>query len=69
VANLVKLTDAINEIRNGIAHRLTSRGSFTGLRGDARRVARAYERAFKVFEAAHDEFRVAFHSLAKDVFS
>ena len=27
-----------------------------------------YERIFLIFEAAHDYFRVAFHSFAKDVF-
>ena len=31
-SQLLKLTDTLNEIRNGIAHRLTARGSFAGLR-------------------------------------
>jgi hypothetical protein len=64
---LLKLAEAINEIRNGVAHRLLQRGSLAGLRRDARRAQRLLERIFSIYDEAHDDFRVAFHQIAKDL--
>ncbi len=64
-ARLIRLAGQLNEIRNGIAHKLLSRGSLSGLRTEAKRAHRLHEKLFTVFEAAHDDFRVAFHSYRK----
>lgn len=64
---LLKLAGALNDIRNGVAHRLLQRGSLAGLRRDAQRSHRLFDRIFSIFDAAHDEFRVTFHGIAKDL--
>jgi hypothetical protein len=64
---LVKI-DQINSIRVGIVHKLTQRGSLDGLTRETRRAKRLYDDAFAIFDQAHDDFRVAFHSYHKDMF-
>jgi hypothetical protein len=64
---LLDLAEGLNEIRNGIAHKLLQRGSLRGLRADAQRSHRLFNRIFSMFDDAHDEFRVTFHGIAKDL--
>ena len=64
---LLKLAGDLNDIRNAVAHRLLQRGSLAGLRSDARRSHRLFDRIFSIFDEVHDEFRVTFHGLAKDL--
>jgi hypothetical protein len=64
---LLELAEALNDIRNGIAHKLLQRGSLRGLRADARRSHRLFNRIFSKFDDAHDEFRLTFHGMAKDL--
>ncbi len=58
---LVKI-DQINSIRIGIVHKLTQRGSLGELTRETRRANRLYDNAFGIFDQAHDDFRVTFHS-------
>lgn len=62
----LKRVEELNEIRIGIAHKLTRRGSLVGIRREALRAQRLYLRAFKVFDRAHDFFRVVFNDLRKE---
>src|ERR1051325_1493868 len=59
---LLNLAEALNKIRNSIAHRLLRRGTLRGLRNDARRSHRIFNRIFSIYDSAHDKFRVTFHS-------
>ncbi len=63
---LLELAGSLNDIRNGVAHKLLQRGSFSGLRRDAQKSLRLYERTFSIFDEAHDDFRVTFSAIAKD---
>src|SRR5215471_14752043 len=63
---LLSLADRINTLRIGVVHKLTARGSLAGLRKDSIAANRVYEKAYAIFESAHDEFRVDFHGYRKD---
>jgi hypothetical protein len=64
---LLTLSGALNDLRNGVAHRLLHRGSLAGLRRDAHRSHRLFDRVSSIFAAAHDEFRTTFHGLPKEL--
>jgi len=63
---LLTLAEDLNVIRNGVAHKLLQRGSLTGLRADARKAHRLFDRMFAIYDDAHDNYRVTFHCIAKD---
>jgi hypothetical protein len=65
---LLKTAEQLNGIRIDAVHKLTRRGTLAGLARDARRAKALFERAFDVFDDAHDDFRVAFKDIRKDVF-
>lgn len=65
--SLLSLAEALNNIRNDVAHRLLQRETLAGLRRDAQRARSLFKRIFSIYDTAHDEFRIAFHSLAKDL--
>jgi hypothetical protein len=64
---LLTLAEDLNAIRNGVAHKLLQRGSLSGLRADAKRAHRLFDRMFAIYDDAHDDYRVTFHGIAKDV--
>jgi len=61
------VTDRINAIRVDVVHKLTRRGSLSGLRRDALKARRLYERAYSIFDDVHDGFRVDLHGFRKDL--
>jgi hypothetical protein len=58
----------LNSLRINIVHGLTKRGSLNGLRRQASRAQRLYEICYRLFDAAHDDFRVCFKDFRKDKF-
>jgi len=66
-AKLLKLADAINRIRVEVVHKLTRRGSLSGLTRDARRAKSTYDRIFAIFDDAHDDFRVVLSAYKRDL--
>jgi len=66
--HLLALAGDLNGIRNGVAHKLLQKGSLNGLRADAKRSHRLFDRMFSIYDDAHDHYRVTFHGIAKDVY-
>ena len=65
---LLKLAEDLNSIRNGVAHKLLQRGSLNGLRADAKKAHRLFNRMFAIYDDAHDHYRVTFHGISKNVY-
>lgn len=65
---LLQRAGQLNSLRIEVVHRLVSRGSLAGLRRLAGRAQRLYEDCYRLFDTAHDHFRVCFKDFRKDVF-
>src|SRR5262249_15907888 len=64
----LRILSELNDIRIAIVHKLPKRGSLKGLTREGCRAQRLYGEVFKIFDRAHDNFRLAFKDFKKDVF-
>jgi hypothetical protein len=58
----------LNRHRTDIVHHLTKRSSLTDLETQLLKVKELYDEVYKLFDDAHDWFRVCFKDFRKDVF-
>ena len=58
----------LNAIRIEVVHGLARRGNLAGLRRQAKRAQRLYQRSFWLFSEAHDWFRLSSKDFSKDKF-
>jgi hypothetical protein len=65
-ARFLSAAEEMNRLRVAVVHKLTQRGSFAGLRRDALKARRLHEKLYRLFDAAHDDFRVAFSAFRKE---
>ncbi len=63
----LSIIDRINAVRIEVVHKLTARNSMGGLRRDSVTAKRLYEKAYAIFDEAHDDFRVNFSGLRKNL--
>jgi hypothetical protein len=56
----------LNTERTALVHRLTRHTSLADIMSRGVEVKTTFDELFRIFEAAHDAFRVDFHSFAKD---
>jgi len=66
-ARFLSIIDQINAVRIEVVHNLAARNSTGGLRRDSVTAKRVYEKAYAIFDKAHDGFRVDFSGFRKNL--
>lgn len=64
---LIKNCEKLNTIRILLVHRLARKNSIGDINRTARKVKKIYDSIFKIYEGAHEEFRLAFKSFIKEL--